>query len=249
VHLGVILPNYGERASPDGIRRVAELAEELGYDSVWATEHIIVGPEAVETYGRVYEPLTTLGWIAGFTERIGLGTSIVILPLHNPIEVAKQFATLQLASGRTVRMGIGMGWHEDEYRFMGVDFHRRGRRGDEALRVIRALWSGERSFSGEYWSFENATFAPLPEEMPEIWVGGSSERALRRVRELGDVWHPSRGSNPDHVRQVKKRSPDLRTIPRTTPENIEAFLDAGAEGAVLTFPHESSMREVAERYR
>jgi len=85
VHLGVILPNYGLDSNPDGIRRVAELAEELGFDSVWTTEHIIVGAEAVDPYGRVCDPLVTLGWIAGWTERIGLGTSIVLVPLHNPI--------------------------------------------------------------------------------------------------------------------------------------------------------------------
>ena len=249
MHLGVILPNYGEQASVDTIRRTAELAEELGYDSVWATEHIIVGPDAAQTYGRVYEPLATLAWIAGFTERIGLGTSIVLVPLHHPIELAKQIATLQLISGRKFRLGIGMGWHEDEFRFMGVDFHGRGRRADEALRVMRALWGGERSFQGKLWSFENATFSPLPDERPEIWVGGSSERALRRAREHGDVWHPSRGSSPDHVREVKERFPELRAVPRATADNADAFLDAGAEGVVVSFPEETGMRELIRRYR
>jgi probable F420-dependent oxidoreductase len=249
VHLGVILPNYGEQASHDGIRRTAETAEELGFDSVWATEHLIVGPEAAETYGRVYEPLVVLSWLAGLTQRIGLGTSIILVPLHHPIELAKQIATLQLVSGRPTRLGVGMGWHEDEFRFMGIDFHHRGRRADEALRLMKALWSGERSFQGELWSFENAMFSPLPEQQPEIWVGGSSERAIRRAREIGDVWHPSRGSNPDHVRQVKERYPELRVVPRATPENIDAFLEAGAEGLALSFPDEASMRDVAHRYR
>jgi probable F420-dependent oxidoreductase len=249
VHLGVILPNYGERSSPDAIRRTAEAAEELGFDSLWATEHLIVGAEAAETYGTVYEPLVTLSWLAGVTERIGLGTSIVLVPLHHPVELAKQVATLQLVSGRTIRLGVGVGWHEDEYRFMGVDFRKRGRRADEALRLVRALWQGDRAFHGELWSFENATFSPLPTKTPEIWVGGSSERALRRARELGDVWHPSRGSNPDHVRRVKERFPDLRAVPRSTPENVEAFLDAGAAGVVVSFPDEAAMHELIRRYR
>jgi alkanesulfonate monooxygenase SsuD/methylene tetrahydromethanopterin reductase-like flavin-dependent oxidoreductase (luciferase family) len=90
VHLGVILPNFGEGSSPAGIRGVAEAAEELGVDSVWTTEHVIVGPEGVDPYGRVYDPLVTLGWIAGFTERVGLGTSIVLVPLHNPIHLARR---------------------------------------------------------------------------------------------------------------------------------------------------------------
>jgi probable F420-dependent oxidoreductase len=249
MHLGVILPNYGRQASPDGMRRIAELAEELGYDGIFATEHIIVGPAGAETFGRVYEPLTTLAWLAGVTERVALGTSIVLVPLHQPIELAKQVATLQVLSGRTVHLGVGMGWHEDEYRFMGVPFRGRGKRGDEALRVIRALWEGQRAYSGELWSWEDATFEPLPEQMPEIWVGGSSELAIRRARELGDVWHPSRGSSPEHVRRVKERFPHLHVVPRVTPERLEAFLEAGAEGAVLNFPDETAMRDVIRRYR
>jgi probable F420-dependent oxidoreductase len=249
VHLGVILPNYGEQASPDEMRRLTQLAEELGYDSVFATEHIIVGPEAARIYGRVFEPLTTLAWLAPLTERITLGTSIVLAPLHHPIELAKQIVTLQILSGRTIHLGVGMGWHEDEFRNMGVEFHGRGRRGDEAIRVMRALWQGQTSYEGPIWSFEKATFEPLPDLMPEIWVGGSSEPALRRVRELGDVWHPSRGSSPEHVSEVKGRFPDLRVVPRTTPDKIDAYLDAGAEGVVLTFSDEDEMRDVARRYR
>jgi probable F420-dependent oxidoreductase len=260
VHLGIILPNFGDDATPEGVRAVAETAEELGFDSVWATEHIIVGPEGVDPYGRVLDPLVTLGWIAGFTERIGLGTSIVLVPLHHPIHLAKEAATLQQVSGGRLRLGVGMGWHEDEYRFMGVEFRGRGRRADEALRLMKALWAGEREFHGEHWSFEDATFAPLPDPPPEIWVGGSSEQALRRARELGDVWHPSRASTREHVRDVKRRFPELRVVPRLTGASaeevaaaVEFFRAAGCEGAVVSFGLEperavGSMREFAERH-
>jgi probable F420-dependent oxidoreductase len=249
VHLGVILPNFGDDSTVGGIRRTAEAAEKLGFDSVWATEHIIVGPEAVDPYGRVWAPLITLGWIAGFTERVGLGTSIVLVPLHHPIHLAKEVATLQQLSGRSVHLGVGMGWHEDEYRFLGVEFRGRGRRADEAIRLMRALWRGEREFHGQRWSFENATFGPLPDPAPEIWVGGSSDRAIRRAGELGDVWHPSRRSDPDHVRRVKEKHPELRVVPRTTPDKVDAFLEAGAEGAIVSVPDEDALREVARRYR
>jgi probable F420-dependent oxidoreductase len=249
VHLGVILPNYGAGASVAEIRRVAELAEELGFDSVWTTEHIIVGPDAVDPYGRVYDPLVTLGWIAGWTERVGLGTSIVLAPLHNPMHLTKQVATLQELSGGRFTLGVGMGWHRDEYQFMGVPFEGRGRRGDEAIRLLRALWSGERDFDGRYWSFHDATAEPHPSPPPEIWVGGSSARAIRRARELGDVWHPSRGSDVEHVGRVKAEHPELRVVPRTSPDKVEAMLEAGAEGAVVSFPDEGSMRDFASRYR
>ena len=245
----MILPNYGLDSNPDGIRRVAELAEELGFDSVWATEHIIVGPEAVDPDGRVYAPLVTLGWIAGFTERIGLGTSIVLVPLHHPMHLAKEVATLQELSGGRFTLGVGMGWHKEEYDFMGIPFEGRGRRGDEAIRVMRALWNGERDFTGEFWSFHDATSEPHPSPQPEIWVGGSSERAIRRALELGDVWHPSRGSDAEHVRRVKEQHPGLRVIPRVAAENVEAMLEAGAEGAVVAFAEEAAMRDFAGRYR
>ena len=249
MHFGVILPNYGKDSTPHGIRRVVEAAEELGFDSVWATEHIIAGPEAVDPYGRVYSPLVTLGWIAGWTEQIGLGTSIVLGPLHNPMHLAKEVATLQELSGGRFTLGVGMGWHKDEFEFMGVEFEGRGRRADEAIRLMRALWSGEHDFEGQNWSFDNATSEPHPSPQPQIWVGGSSDRAIRRARELGDAWHPSRGSDADHVRRVKEQHPELRVIPRTSPEQVEPMLEAGAEGAVVSFADVATMRDFALHYR
>jgi probable F420-dependent oxidoreductase len=247
MHFGVILPNYGRDASPAAIRRTTELAVELGFDSVWTTEHIIVGPEGVDPYGRVYDPLVTLGWIAGWTEELRLGTSIVLVPLHNPMHLAKEVATLQELSGGRFQLGVGMGWHKDEYDFMGVPFKGRGRRGDEAIRLMRALWSGESDFDGEFWSFHDATAEPDPSPQPEIWVGGSSAPAIRRALELGDVWHPSRATDADHIRRVKDQHPDLRVIPRTRPELVDGMLEAGTEGAVLQFADEASMREFASR--
>jgi probable F420-dependent oxidoreductase len=248
VHFGVILPNFGSESSPARIRAFADAAEELGFHSVWATEHIVVGPEAVDPYGRVYDPLVTLGWIAGSTGRVRLGTSVVIVPLHNPFQLAKEVATLQDLSAGRVTLGVGMGWHRDEFEFMGVPFEWRGRRGDEAIRLMRALWRGEPSFEGRYWSYRTATAEPHPSPLPEIWVGGSSDRAVRRARELGDAWHPARGSDAAHVRRVKQQHPDLRVVPRTSPQHVEAMLQAGADGAVINFPDEAAMREFARRH-
>ncbi len=260
MHLGVILPNYGPAASPDALREVAEAAEELGYDSVWATEHIIVGPEAAGIFGRVLDPLCTLSWLAGKTDGVGLGTSVVLVTLHHPVHLAKEAATLQLLSGGRLRIGVGVGWHEDEFRFMGLGFRDRGKRADEGLRLIRALWRGERSFEGEYWSFEDATFEPLPDSPPELWIGGNSDPAVRRAREHGDVWHPSR-VDAGGVAKVKERHPDLRIVPRVSGETaaevaakVEAMEGAGADGAVISVGLEperavESLRELARTWR
>jgi probable F420-dependent oxidoreductase len=245
VHFGVILPNFGPESSPARIRAIAEAAEELGFHSVWTTEHIVVGPEGVNPYGRVYDSLVTLGWIAGWTDRIGLGTSIVLVPLHNPFHLAKQVATLQELSGGRFTLGVGMGWHRDEFEFMDVPFDGRGGRADEAIRVMRALWRGEPSFDGQHWSYRHGTAEPHPSPQPEIWVGGSSDRAIRRALELGDAWHPSRGSDAEHVRRVKQQHPELRVVPRTSPQQVDAMLDAGAEGVVVTFRDVAAMREFA----
>ena len=247
--LGVVLPNYGEASSPAAIRRIAAAAEELGFESVWATEHIVVGPEGADRYGRTYDPFATLSWIAGWTERIELGTSIVLLPLHSPHHVAKQVATLGALAGRRVHLGIGVGWHEDEFRFLGAEFAGRGRRADEGIALMRALWAGESSFAGTYWRFADATFAPLPPAQPEIWIGGAGARSIRRALELGDVWHPTSTVEPAFVRAALAAHPGLRVVPRTTPERVEEFLELGAEGAVVAFDDVGAMRTFAARHR
>jgi alkanesulfonate monooxygenase SsuD/methylene tetrahydromethanopterin reductase-like flavin-dependent oxidoreductase (luciferase family) len=165
------------------------------------------------------------------------------------MHLAKEVATLQERSGGHFKLGVGMGWYKDEFDFMDVEFKGRGRRADEAIRLMRALWKGERDFEGEFWAFHDATSEPHPSPKPEIWVGGSSERAIRRALELGDVWHPSPGSDAEHVRRVREQHPELRVIPRIAPEHVEAMLEAGAEGAVVQFTDESAMREFARRYR
>jgi alkanesulfonate monooxygenase SsuD/methylene tetrahydromethanopterin reductase-like flavin-dependent oxidoreductase (luciferase family) len=172
----------------------------------------------------------------------------VLVPLHHPIHLAKEVATLQELSGERFTLGIGMGWHKDEFDFMGIEFESRGRRADEEIRIMRALWSGERAFDGEYWSFHDATFEPRPSRQPEIWVGGGSARAIRRARELGDAWHPSRGVEPSDVARVKQEHSELRIVPRTSPEKVDVMLEAGAEGAVVTFADDAAMREFAQQY-
>ncbi len=251
--LGVILPNYGSGDLRDRVLRVAEAAEELGFDSVWSTEHLLVGEEAAPMFGRILDSLTTLGWLAGRTERIGLGTSIVILPLHHPVRLAKEAATLQELAGRRLRLGVGVGWHESEFRFFGVPFCGRGSRADEQLRLMRALWSGETEFHGRLWSFSGAHFAPLPDPAPEIWIGGGSPRSLRRARELGDAWHPN-ARHPDVVARGLTAWPGGRIVPRVRAPSqdfagwVAGYRQAGAAGLVMRFGEDGDDIEAMRRF-
>jgi probable F420-dependent oxidoreductase len=251
--LGVILPNYGAGRLRDAVLRVAEAAEELGFDSIWSTEHLLVGEDAAPTFGSILDSLTTLAWLAGRTERIALGTSIVILPLHHPVRLAKEAVTLQELAARRLRLGIGVGWHEAEFEFMGIPFKGRGGRADEQLRLMRALWAGETEFHGRQWSFSGAHFGPLPETPPELWIGGGSGRALRRARELGDVWHPNAG-DPGVVRRGLESWPQGRIVPRVRLPGddpapwVEGYRKAGAAGLAIRFGDSGADLEAMKRF-
>lgn len=205
--VGLCLPNYGPAAAPNAIRRVALAAEEMGYDSLWATDHILVPAQHGQTFGQVIEALITLGYLAGVTERITLATSILALPQRDPILTAKQVAAIdQLAGGRLI-LGVGVGWMAEEFAYLRADFHRRGRMTDEWLAVMRALWREERpSFQGEWIQFSETIFEPKPAQPggPPIHVGGGSEAALRRAARLADGWHPTATPLAPFARGVKR---------------------------------------------
>ncbi len=189
---GYILPNFGDKISAAELLEIAGLCEEEGFDSVWATDHVIMPIELREPYGQVLEPLTTLSVIAGRTRKLKLGTSIVVLPQRNPILVAKQAATLDVYSGGRVILGFGAGWADKEYAFMNSDFARRGRVFDESISLMRTLWKKERvDFDGKFFHIKDALFLPKPVngQIP-VWIGGNGKTAINRAVRLGDGWHP-----------------------------------------------------------
>ena len=200
MRFGIGLPNYGRGKTWDDIRRVARLAEELGYESVWTTDHVVVPQENSEPYGNIFESLMTLALVASITQRVKLGTSILVLPQRNPVLAAKQVATLDAATNGRVILGVGVGWNEVEYKNLGANFKNRGKRLDEAIVLLRTLWSNENaSFQGTYTTLEQAVFAPLParKSIP-IWIGGNDEPAFVRAAKLGDGWH-STGASPENA--------------------------------------------------
>ncbi len=195
MNFGIILPHFATFPSKAATLAVARRAEELGYDSVWVTDHIGIPEQYVPRFGAVfYEPLTTLAYVAAHTSRIRLGTSVIILPYRNPLFVAKAIATLdQLSDGRVI-CGVGTGWCPEEFEALGVSFKERGARATEYLRIMKAIWSSDRPvFEGRYHKFSRISLLPRPKQEPHppIWVGGKSEAAMRRAAELGNGWHPN----------------------------------------------------------
>jgi probable F420-dependent oxidoreductase len=193
MQFGVCLPNFpfGVRPSRDAILEVAQVAEQVGYDSVWATDHILV-PKDKPRFSIVYESLSTLAYLGGATEKIQLGTSILVLPYRNAITVAKQTATVDALTGGRLILGVAVGWMEQEFEHLGADYRRRGRILDEQLAVLRTLWTDDDPhLDGQFYRFSDVLFQPRPARpggIP-IWVGGNSNFALRRTARLGDAWH------------------------------------------------------------
>jgi len=207
MRVGVHLPQIGRKAGPEAIRRAAVQAEELGFDDVWTSEHIIVPKGAPYPPSPVfYDPVLTLTWAAAYTSRVGLGTSVLVLPMRHPLPLAKELATLQnLSAGRLI-LGAGVGWLEAEFSALGVPFRERGRRMDEGIAMMRAVWGDDPvSFTARAIPavIEEMRMLPQPERPIPIWIGGSSEAALKRATRL-DGWHGSRVS-PEQARPIVER--------------------------------------------
>lgn len=208
---GLVLPSYGIAASKQGIIEAAHLAEEFEYDSIWSTDHVLVPNQYGRTYGHIYDALTTLSFAAAVTEEVKLGTSILVLPMRNPIVVAKQVASIDVLSGGRMILGVGAGWMEEEFSFLNAEFRQRGRYNNEGINVLRVLWTESNpSFRGKYISFHNAVFEPKPIQAngPPIWTGGNSDAAIRRAAQLGDAWHPV-GLTPEQIDSGRAKIKEL----------------------------------------
>ena len=206
----------GNDATPDTFAKIAERAEALEIDSLWLSAHVILPPQVKSGYVMIpgakhaehwkecyWEPFTVMSYLAALTRRVTIGTSVVIVPMHNPVELAKQVAEVDRLSGGRFVFGIGVGWFEEEFEVLGKSFHDRGARTDEALELMKVLWGPDPvSFQGRYTQVENACFSPKPVQQPHppIWVAGGSKPALRRAARIGDAWHPARPS----VEQVRE---------------------------------------------
>ena len=201
---GVALPNYGDNLSVEAMVAVAREAEALGFDSVWATDHILMQRSSGTPYERIFESLTTLSYLAGVTKRVELGVSALIIAMRNPVLAAKQLATVDALSGGRLALAIGTGWNEKEFSNLGSDFGDRGRRVDESIRIIRELFEGITTFRGTRTGieFRDTVFYPHPARRVPIWIGGTSPAAMKRAATLGDAWHPNVSPLEEFVRHV-----------------------------------------------
>lgn len=194
--LGVNLINFGPSAKPENLRRWATLSEDLGYHLLMTSDHVAMTPDVQARFpAPFYEPLSTLGWLAGVTRNIAIGATVIILPYRNPLEVARAFANIDQLSGGRCILGVGVGWAQQEFEALGIPFNKRGAISTEYLTVIRQAWAQEySSFDGEFIRFKDVQNTPFPIQKPHlpIWVGGKSPGALRRAVRLGDAWHPLR---------------------------------------------------------
>jgi probable F420-dependent oxidoreductase len=205
VELGLHLPHVGPLANRDALIDFARFAEERDFDSLWVSDHVIIPRKLRSRYPYspdgsfpippdlpFLEPLATLLFVAGVTQRIKLGTTILVVPMRNPVITAKMLSTLDVLSNGRLILGAGAGWMQEEFELLDVPFEKRGARLDDYLHVIKALWTQDQpSFQGKYYSIDEIGFAPKPVQKPHppIWIGGHSTPALRRAGRLGDAWH------------------------------------------------------------
>jgi probable F420-dependent oxidoreductase len=204
---GLVLPSLGDEASREGIEAAAELAERYDFTDVWGTDHVLIDRRAADDYGRIYEILTTLAWVAGRFRQVRIGASVVIAPMRNAVILAKELATLDdLSDGRLI-VGLGAGWNTVEYGNLGLAerFHVRGPYLEETIQLFRHLWSGSQEpFEGRFHQFGDFVFGPLPRQgdaLP-IWLGGRHEKAVQRAGRLADAYHASATSPASFAERI-----------------------------------------------
>ena len=200
MRIGVTLPQTEMTSDPIAIRDYVQAVEHLGYDHINSLDHVL-GANAGSRPGwqgpydhndLIHEPFVLFGYLAAVTQKIELVTAIIILPQRQTALVAKQVAEIDVLSGGRMRLGIGTGWNDVEYEALGENFHDRGKRSEEQIEVLRALWTKELvTYDGRWHKITDAGINPLPIQRPiPLWIGGEVEAVLKRVARIGDGWFP-----------------------------------------------------------
>jgi probable F420-dependent oxidoreductase len=251
----VVLPTFGPGCSAQEVIRLALTAEELGFDGVASTDHLLIptGPAGEpDRYEEVFDVLMVLASVATITQRVKLLTSVVVLAMRNPFVVAKQAATLdQFSNGRLI-LGLGAGYNQAEFKNVGAEYSERGRRLNESLRLFRHLFAGSPGpFDGSFYAYDRATFGPVPVRgaaLP-ILIGGNSDAALRRAAKYGDYWQSNAYVTAEQFPERRRRLTELsvgRSVragarihvtgdPTEMQQKTEAYAQAGAEHLTIEF--------------
>lgn len=209
---GYTIENFDTNLRREYIVETAQLAEKAGFESLWTVDHIMQADEngltiydqtTTATYNTITEPLVTIAFLAGHTSRIKFGVSTLVLPIRNPIIVAKQLASLDFLTNGRIVMTFGAGWNKKEFGFLGENFTKRGSKLRESLQVIKTLWSGKSSFKGKYYQFQDVSFKPLRPELSElpVIVAGTSDYMIETAIKYGDGLHPA-GATGKEIREI-----------------------------------------------
>ena len=263
--LGLMFANSGPFANPQLFAHLAQSAERFGFESIWTVEHVVIPQDYKSPYpyspsGKIPgsedipipDPLLPLAYAAAITKNLKLGTGVMILPQRHPLYVAKELATLDVLSNGRVVFGIGSGWLKEEFDSLGLDFHQRGARTDEAIKSLRALWSPEpaSSFHGKHFNFGPVKCFPKPVQKGgvPIVIGGHSPAAARRAGRYGDGFFPAIGE-PDKLKELfamvtaeaKKAGRDpgqieLSCMGRAKVDSLKALEDIGISRVVVPPP-------------
>jgi probable F420-dependent oxidoreductase len=202
--IGVFLPISGRATGPETLMQAAQSAEQQGFDSIWSADRVVT-PWQINTfypYSENHEfivppdrpfldSFTCLAFLAGCTEKITLGISVLVLPYRHPLYWTRVAASIErLSKGRLI-MGVGVGWMEEEFAALGVPFKERGKMTDEQLEIVEKLWNEEHiSYEGQFYSIQDVAFYPKPIQRIPIWIGGEGMAAMRRTAKYGDAWFP-----------------------------------------------------------
>ena len=247
--VGILLPQTGELATRDNVLYIGKEAEKEGLDSVWVFERLLWPVKPQTPYGgvpnapipveyqSVLDPLEMLTYVAGNTERISLGTSIIDMFFHNPVTLARRFATLDVLSGGRVIAGLGIGWSKDEYDAAGMPFRQKGARADEYMQVLKRIWTDDVvEFKGQFYDIPASKIGPKPMQKPHppILLGAYSPKTFPRIVKYADGWIPIAGFVPleqqeqainalrESARKANRDPSDIRIVVLTYPNLLDS---------------------------
>src|SRR3990170_2652669 len=243
MRVGFALPNIGPLGGPESVAKVAQRAEELGYDSVWVIERLLwpvkpqtpypVTPDGSlpEEYKHVLDPLETLTFAAALTKRVALGTSVLDIPYYNPVMLARRASTLDVLSGGRVRLGLGLGWSKDEHDAVGAEMRHRGARADEFLQVLKAIWTTDpATFEGKFYTLPKSHIHPKPVQQPHppIYLAAYVPAALERIARYADGWNPA-GIPVDGMKQMFDGVKEMAGAAGRDPGKVALIVRANVE--------------------